>query len=131
MSNLAVGDAICNMLMIESVLRDRDMSIKQFFHLYDDLPNWTLKAKVKDRSAFKTTWDESRLVQPEKLQETIDECCKLLDQARCFVRPSGTEDILRVYVEAATKEDMAELANQIMKEINENYFDYTGKTIKK
>ena len=64
MTNLAVGDAICNMLMIESVLKDKDFSIDNFMSLYKDFPNKTLKVAVKDRSAFKTTWDETQLTQP-------------------------------------------------------------------
>jgi phosphoacetylglucosamine mutase len=122
-----VGDAICNLLMIESVLLDNDFSIKQFFNLYADLPNKTLKATVQDRSAFKTTWDESRLVQPEALQQFIDGCCEKLPNARCFVRPSGTEDILRVYVEASTPAYVTMLANWVTTEIKNNYFNYTAK----
>lgn len=34
MTNLAVGDAICNLLMIESVLKDKDFSIENFMSLY-------------------------------------------------------------------------------------------------
>ena len=67
MTNLAVGDAICNLLMIESVLRDKDFSVKQFSKLYKDLPNKTTKAVVKDRNQFLTTWDESSLIQPAPL----------------------------------------------------------------
>jgi phosphoacetylglucosamine mutase len=59
MTNLAVGDAICNMLMIESVLKEKDYSIENFNSIYKDLPNKTSKAEVKDRSNFKTTWDET------------------------------------------------------------------------
>jgi phosphoacetylglucosamine mutase len=59
MTNLAVGDAICNMLMIESVLKEKDYSIENFNSIYKDLPNKTSKAQVKDRSNFKTTWDET------------------------------------------------------------------------
>jgi len=110
MANLAVGDAICNFLMIESVLCDKDFTIENFANLYKDLPNQTLKVKVADRTAFKTTWDESRLIQPEKLQETIDARVHEVNTGRCFVRPSGTEDVLRVYVEAKTKEDCDYLA---------------------
>ena len=59
MTNLAVGDAICNMLMIESVLKEKDYSIDNFNSIYKDLPNKTSKAEVKDRYNFKTTWDET------------------------------------------------------------------------
>ena len=30
---------------------------------------------------------------------------------RCFVRPSGTEDVVRVYAEASTRQEAMELAN--------------------
>jgi phosphoacetylglucosamine mutase len=124
MSNLAVGDAICNLLMVESVLRDKDMSTKQFFELYTDNPNKTLKAIVSDRTQFKTIWDETRLTQPQELQAAIDAYVKETDEGRAFVRPSGTEDILRVYVEAKTEDGVAFLAEKICGEIAANFKDY-------
>lgn len=124
MSNLAVGDAICNMLMIESVLKDKDFSIENFNSIYKDLPNKTLKIEVKDRSAFKTTWDETELIQPLSLQSSIDFICKTHKEARCFVRPSGTEDVLRVYVEAQTSESVDIIAKAVMLEISEKFVSY-------
>ena len=66
-SNLYVGDAISNMLMIEAVLRDRDFSIDMLSSQYEEYPNRMYKAVVVDRTSFKTTWDESRLVDPTAL----------------------------------------------------------------
>ena len=66
-SNLYVGDAISNMLMIEAVLRDRDYSIDMLSSQYEEYPNRMYKAVVVDRTSFKTTWDESRLVDPTAL----------------------------------------------------------------
>lgn len=37
------------------------------------------------------------------------------------MRPSGTEDILRLYVEAFTDKDLDELANKILLEIDKRY----------
>ena len=34
---------------------------------------------------------------------------------RCFIRPSGTEDVIRVYAEAATQEEANSLANAVAK----------------
>ena len=74
--------------------------------------------------AVKTVWDESRLLQPIELQHAIDtvvQCVSaslavpltchvtaLLQHAggRAFVRPSGTEDCVRVYVLRAFPRDM-------------------------
>ncbi len=58
------------------------------------------KAIVLDRTSFKTTWDETQLVEPVALQQTLDRLVKKVPGGRAFVRPSGTEDILRLYVEA-------------------------------
>lgn len=40
---------------------------------------------------------------PAGLQEAIDNLVKRHTKARSFVRPSGTEDVVRVYAEAETQ----------------------------
>lgn len=52
-------------------------------------------------------------MKPEGLQEEIDEAVKKFDKARSFVRPSGTEDVVRVYAEAATKQELKDLAVEV------------------
>ena len=42
----------------------------------------------------------------------------LVDGGRSFVRPSGTEDIVRVYAEAATQEAADELARVVAKHVH-------------
>mmetsp|Transcript_1344 Transcript_1344/g.2168 ORF Transcript_1344/g.2168 Transcript_1344/m.2168 type:complete len:126 (+) Transcript_1344:1104-1481(+) len=64
MSNIYVGDAISNLLMIEAVLRDTDQSIDTFSDMYQEYPNKMYKAVVASRTSFKTTWDEATLTQP-------------------------------------------------------------------
>ena len=110
-SNVYVGDAIANFLMIEAVLRDTDQSIDTFSSLYQEFPNKMYKAIVANRTSFQTTWDEARLVQPAALQDAIDRFAADIEGGRAFVRPSGTEDILRLYVEARNEVDVELLAN--------------------
>lgn len=50
-----------------------------------------------------TTDAERRTVSPAGLQEAIDSIVKKYKQARSFVRPSGTEDVVRVYAEAESQ----------------------------
>ena len=45
----------------------------------------------------------AQVTAPEGLQAAIDAIVAKFPQARSFVRPSGTEDVVRVYAEAATK----------------------------
>lgn len=111
LSNIYVGDAIANMLMIEAILREKGMTIGRFLELYKDNPSQMFKIKVADRSMFKTVWDEQRLEQPLELQEFVDQVVKGIPGARSFVRPSGTEDVLRLYVEAKELADVDLIAN--------------------
>jgi phosphoacetylglucosamine mutase len=50
-----------------------------------------------------TTDAERRTVSSAGLQEAIDRLVNKHRQARSFVRPSGTEDVVRVYAEADTQ----------------------------
>jgi phosphoglucomutase len=49
--------------------------------------------------------------------------------ARAFVRPSGTEDILRLYVEAPQPSDMNKLTKDILATIDYAYADYVSEKI--
>jgi len=124
LSNMTVGDAQANLLLIESILRDLDMTIEDFNAIYEENPSRMYKAIVKDRTKFKTIWDESRLTTPAELQEKIDELVAATEEGKAFVRPSGTEDILRLYAEARTVEQMENLAKAILAEIESKYKDF-------
>lgn len=83
---------------------------------------------VPDRTKITTTDAERRVVQPAGLQDRINAlvssvprgmvmhrlqaCCDPLT-GRAFVRPSGTEDIVRVYAEATTQAAADELAARV------------------
>jgi phosphoacetylglucosamine mutase len=44
-----------------------------------------------------------QVTSPPALQAAIDALVAQFPRGRSFVRPSGTEDVVRVYAEAATK----------------------------
>ncbi|KAK0399778.1 hypothetical protein QR680_003208 [Steinernema hermaphroditum] len=116
--NFAVGDAITDMLAVEAVLRFYDWSIEDWdTDLYEDAPSCQLKVPVRDRSIFKTTKDETRLVTPESIQKIIDELVKTNNCGRAFARPSGTENIVRVYAEGSSEANAKQLAQAIAKRI--------------
>lgn len=98
--NQTVGDALSDMLLVEVVLAHKSFSGIEWDSLYNDLPNRLVKVVVKDRNIFKTTDAERRLISPDGLQEKIDELVRKYDGGRSFVRPSGTENVVRVYAEA-------------------------------
>ena len=53
---------------------------------------------------FETKDAERVLVKPDGLQVRVNEAVAKVAKGRIFVRPSGTEDCVRVYAEAATRE---------------------------
>uniref|UniRef100_G3PJ22 Phosphoacetylglucosamine mutase n=1 Tax=Gasterosteus aculeatus aculeatus TaxID=481459 RepID=G3PJ22_GASAC len=111
--NQTVGDAISDMLLIEAILAIKGMTIQQWDAIYSDLPNRQLKVKVADRRVIDTADAERRAVSPKGLQEAIDSLVRKYREARSFVRPSGTEDVVRVYAEAETQESADSLAHEV------------------
>ncbi|XP_076016343.1 phosphoacetylglucosamine mutase [Genypterus blacodes] len=111
--NQAVGDAISDMLLIEAILAIKGLTVQQWDAIYSDLPNRQLKVKVSDRRVIDTTDAERRVVSPAGLQEAIDGIVKKYKLGRSFVRPSGTEDVVRVYAEAHTQESADDLAHEV------------------
>ncbi|XP_037933349.1 phosphoacetylglucosamine mutase isoform X2 [Teleopsis dalmanni] len=111
--NETVGDAISDMLLVETILNQKGWDVKDWLGTYDDLPNLQLKIKVQDRNVISTTDAERVCVTPVGLQEAIDKIVANYKRGRSFVRPSGTEDVVRVYAEAATKEAVDNLAYEV------------------
>ena len=49
MTNQCVGDALSDMLIVESILFAKGWSAQSWYEAYQDLPNRQLKVHVKDR----------------------------------------------------------------------------------
>ncbi|XP_019393227.1 PREDICTED: phosphoacetylglucosamine mutase [Crocodylus porosus] len=111
--NQTVGDAISDMLVIEAILALKGLTVQEWDAIYTDLPNRQLKVKVADRRVIDTADAERRAVSPPGLQEKIDDLVKKYRLSRAFVRPSGTEDVVRVYAEADTQENADALAHEV------------------
>ncbi|XP_050398269.1 phosphoacetylglucosamine mutase [Patella vulgata] len=120
--NQTVGDALSDMLLVEIILRTRDWSPSDWNKQYIDLPNRQLKVKVKDRNVISTTDAERKVVTPDGLQAAIDTIVTGYKKGRSFVRPSGTEDVVRVYAEADTQVNVDKLA----KEVGNKVYDLAG-----
>mmetsp|Transcript_98880 Transcript_98880/g.264420 ORF Transcript_98880/g.264420 Transcript_98880/m.264420 type:complete len:589 (+) Transcript_98880:16-1782(+) len=102
--NQAVGDAISLLLAVEGVLACMDMTIDDWVKMYKDVPSRQGKVLVPDRLQVKTTEDETQVTEPQALQQEISRLCSEVECGRAFIRPSGTENAVRVYAEAATAE---------------------------
>jgi len=103
---------------VEVALYHRGWTLSDWDALYEDLPSSMLKVSVRDRTAISTTDAERRCVTPAGLQDEIDRLVAVgpggeKGVRRAFVRPSGTEDVVRVYAEASTRAEVDELAAQV------------------
>lgn len=130
--NQAVGDAISDLLAVEAVLARLDWTLPQWDACYTDLPSRQLKVRVRDRAVLATTDAERRVTSPPGLQTALDALVRQHPSGRAFVRyavrsspspsraavgdaaarcrPSGTEDVVRVYAEAAARQSADRLA---------------------
>ncbi|TKW14182.1 hypothetical protein SEVIR_5G151000v4 [Setaria viridis] len=115
--NQAVGDALSGLLLVEAILQYKGWSFQNWCELYSDLPSRQLKVKVIDRSSIVTTDAETKVSQPSSLQELIDKETANYTHGRCFVRPSGTEDVVRVYAEASTQVEADSLAKSVARHV--------------
>ncbi|KAH6565264.1 hypothetical protein BASA60_009990 [Batrachochytrium salamandrivorans] len=79
------------------------------------------KVKVQDRTLFVPINADTELSEPAGLQDRINQQTTKFAKGRCFVRPSGTEDIVRVYAEAATTEETEMLANVVCGIVFDDY----------
>ena len=119
-TNPAVGDGLSTVMLVEAVLACRGMSVGQWSALYADLPCCHTACRVEDRSAVKTApGDERVCVAPPGLQEAVDGAVAGAGPgARAFVRASGTEDLVRVYAEAATQPAAEQLARDVARAVH-------------
>lgn len=113
--NQAVGDAFSGLLLVEAILQNLNWSINHWSELYWDLPSRQLKVKVMDRTAVVTANAETVAVKPPGIQEAINAETVKYPRGRSFIRPSGTEDVIRVYAEASTQEGADTLAQSVAK----------------
>jgi len=119
--NQCIGDAVSDLLFVEVALALKKWKIQDWATIYRDYPSTTIKAKVKDRNVVKTTDAERTCVAPVGLQAKINQLVssKSSKARRSFVRPSGTEDVIRIYAEADTQKEADELAAQVKQAVLE------------
>jgi len=97
---------------VDAILQLQNWTLEDWHtSLYQDLPSRQLKVRVADRTVIQTNENETRCVEPAAVQAELDAAVLACGaQGRAFVRPSGTEDVVRVYAEAATVDQADALA---------------------
>ena len=117
--NPAVGDAISDFLLVDAILQAERWTLGNWNALYQDLPSRQLKVAVKDRSIVKCNDNETKCVAPASLQPALEALMTPKDY-RCFVRASGTENVVRVYAEAPSRDEADKLASAAARLVQEH-----------
>ncbi len=80
-----------------------------------------LKLIVPDRKFLKTNDIATVVLEPAGLQDDLNQMIATFSEdSRVIVRPSGTEDLVRVYAESKTQEKADQLAEKV-RELVEKY----------
>lgn len=112
--NQATGDAMTDALMVECILIQRKITHMDWDKMYTSLPSRQSVLKVPSRYDVVCNDSETACVKPVELQNKINDLCKAVKCGRAFVRPSGTEDVVRIYAEADTQENADKLAQDVI-----------------
>lgn len=117
--NQTVGDALSDLLAVEAILVIEGKSFSEWDSSYTDLASKLEKVSVKNRLDFVAVNAERQLEKPEGAQDLINTIVSKFKNGRSFVRPSGTEDVVRVYAEA--EEGADELAYAVCGLVYDKY----------
>ncbi|CAG9320240.1 PGM3 [Blepharisma stoltei] len=115
LANEAVGDAVADLLLSEISMKILDFSLKQWEELYHDYPTTIIGVRSPIKEQIKTSENELEVVEPANLVNKIQEIThRLADQkVRVLLRPSGTEPIVRIFVEALSLDTCKAVANEL------------------
>ena len=106
------GDGILSALQLASIVKESSMSITELLSGFKKYPQQLVNVKVKDKRA----WESHPAIRNAiKEAETV-----LADNGRVLVRASGTENLVRVMVEADSSELVNKLVNSIANEIQKS-----------
>jgi phosphoacetylglucosamine mutase len=116
--NQLVGDAMTDLLGVEAVLHLLNWTHKEWYSIYSEIPNRLFKIQVPNKDLYKPVFSEECLEEPKQVQDQINSILNKYTGSRAFVRPSGTENILRLYVEARNSEEIDLISESIVKLLN-------------
>jgi len=106
------GDGILSALQLANIVKESSMSITELLSGFKKYPQQLVNVKVKDKKA----WESHPAIRNAiKEAESV-----LADNGRVLVRASGTENLVRVMVEADNSELVNKLVTSIANEIQKS-----------
>lgn len=107
-----VGDALANFLVFKAITNTFDDFIK-----YKENFIRLLTVKINDKNRIKV--DQNNIVLEPDIQKEIDQVVMSF-KGRGFVRPSGTEDLVRIFAECSQEAQCDKLALNIAQIVYDN-----------
>lgn len=123
--NQVVGDGVSNLFAVLGILTLEKMTFDDWLSLYDEKCSCNKVVRVTDKTVIVTTDFDRKVEKPIALKESIENITSG-DGCRAFIRPSGTEDVVRVYAEAPAGHE--EKANGIALKISRAIYDLCNGT---
>ena len=102
------GDGILTSLMLIQILLEKNMKASEVYNLVEIYPQVLLNAKVSNdkKSIYESDEDIKNLIEEIKKEN--------LNDGRVLIRPSGTEPLVRVMIEAKDKDKITEQAKRLV-----------------
>lgn len=105
------GDGMLSALQLVNVMKETGKKLSELASEMEVYPQVLKNVRVTDK--------KNALTNP-KIKEAIDEVEREMNgEGRVLVRPSGTEPLVRVMVEAATKDECEHYADRVVKVIDD------------
>lgn len=123
LANQAVGDGVADLLLIIGILSVEDMTFNEWLQLYDERCSSNMVVSVKDKNVIETEDCDRMVRKPGSLKDAVMSASSG-EGCRAFVRPSGTEDVVRVYAEAPV--GCGGKAAEMAIEISRAVYDFCG-----
>lgn len=115
LANQAVGDGIANLLLADALLAIRRWTpVAWAAGTYTPRAAVNVSVRVADKGVVATADFDRLVTAPAALAAAVAEAVATVRGGRSFVRPSGTEDIVRVFAEADEATDAARLADIVV-----------------
>lgn len=96
-----IGDGVLDLFATLYILQVLNMTVQDWKKLYTEKHTKMSKIEVQDKNIFICNTNELELIEPAYVQDYIERLCASQQVlCRAFVRASGTENVVRLFVES-------------------------------
>lgn len=105
------GDGVLTALQVAAAVAGSDATLSRLAHVFEPFPQVLLNVPVRDRAGLEDAdelWDKVRAAE-----------AALGEDGRILLRASGTEQLVRVMVEAESQDDAERIASKLADEVKQ------------